>query len=48
MLAKPPHNILDVNDRIVDNGAESDHQAGKHHGVHGRALEIEHRDRGDE
>ena len=40
--AEPSHDVLDVDDGVVDDGAERDHEAGQHHRVDGGAAGVQH------
>ena len=42
MLAQAPHDVLDVDDGVVDHHAKRDHEARQHHRVDRRAGRVEH------
>ena len=42
MLAQTPHDVLDVHDGVVDDGADGDHQPRQDHRVDGGPTQVEH------
>ena len=48
MLPEPTHHVLDVDDRVVDDVAECDHQPGQHHRVDRDVHPREHESRADQ
>ena len=46
VLAQPPHHVLHVDDRVVDQRADGDRQAAERHRVDGGAERAQHQDRG--
>ena len=42
MLAETPHDVFDVDDRVIDNSAEGDYEPRQHHGVDRRPTKVEH------
>ena len=44
-LAQAPHDVLDVENGVVDHDAKRDHEARQHHRVEGRAAPVEHEHR---
>jgi hypothetical protein len=46
--AQPPHDVLDVDDGVVHDLAERDHQAREHHGVEGAAAIVKQQPRGEQ
>ena len=48
MLAQPPHDVLDVDDGVVDDDSDGDHESGQDHGVDGCAAHVEYEGAGDQ
>jgi hypothetical protein len=48
MFTQAPNDVLDVDDRVVDDVAQSDHQSGQDHGVDRDSLPGEHEAGADE
>jgi hypothetical protein len=44
-LAQPPHDVLEIDDRVVDDGTQGDHQARERHGVDRRVSPVQHQQR---
>jgi hypothetical protein len=44
VLPQPSHDVLDVDDRVIDDDADGDDEPGEDHGVDGRAPHLEHDD----
>ena len=42
MLTQPPHDVLDVDDGVVDDDPDGDHEPGQDHGVDGGAAHVEY------
>ena len=46
LLPQPPHDVLDVDDRVVDDDADGNHQPGQDHRVDHCARPVQHQPRG--
>ena len=48
MLAEAAHDVLDVDDGVVDDDPDGDHEPGQDHGVDGGAAHVEYEGSGDQ